>query len=65
MVGQQGFAWPPEDDFVKHFAADVDPATARVMHAVQQPPRLVPNGAACPQYRGQAATLMPCAAVSG
>jgi len=27
----------PEDDFVKHFAADVDPVRARVMHAVQQP----------------------------
>ncbi len=27
----------PEDDFVKHFATDVDPVRARVMHAVQQP----------------------------
>jgi pimeloyl-ACP methyl ester carboxylesterase len=34
----QGFAWMPEDDFVGHFAADVDPVTARVMHAAQQPP---------------------------
>jgi pimeloyl-ACP methyl ester carboxylesterase len=33
----QGFGWLPEDDFVSHFAADVDPARARVMHAVQQP----------------------------
>ncbi len=32
-----GFAWLPEDDFVGHFAADVDPAQAKVMHAVQQP----------------------------
>ena len=32
-----GFAWLPEEDFVQHFAADVDPAKARVMHAVQQP----------------------------
>jgi pimeloyl-ACP methyl ester carboxylesterase len=32
-----GFAWLPEDDFVGHFAADVDPVQARVMHAVQQP----------------------------
>lgn len=32
-----GFAWLPEDDFVKHFAADVDPAKAKVMYAVQQP----------------------------
>jgi pimeloyl-ACP methyl ester carboxylesterase len=31
------FAWLPEDDFVNHFAADVDPSKARVMHAVQQP----------------------------
>jgi pimeloyl-ACP methyl ester carboxylesterase len=35
-VDEQGFAWIPEDDFVNHFAADVDPARARVMHAVQQ-----------------------------
>ena len=34
---KQGFAWVPEDDFVNHFAADVDPATARILHAVQQP----------------------------
>ncbi len=33
----QGFAWLPEEDFVKHFAADVDPVRARVMCAVQQP----------------------------
>jgi pimeloyl-ACP methyl ester carboxylesterase len=33
----QGFAWLPEDDFVHHFAADVEPAKARAMHAVQQP----------------------------
>jgi pimeloyl-ACP methyl ester carboxylesterase len=33
----QGFAWLPEDDFVNHFAADVAPAKAREMHAVQQP----------------------------
>jgi pimeloyl-ACP methyl ester carboxylesterase len=36
-IDEQGFAWLPEDDFVKHFAADVDPSKARVMHAVQQP----------------------------
>ena len=35
-VDEQGFAWIPEDDFVNHFAADVDPVRARVMHAVQQ-----------------------------
>jgi pimeloyl-ACP methyl ester carboxylesterase len=31
-----GFAWLSEDDFVGHFAADVDPVQARVMYAVQQ-----------------------------
>ena len=31
-----GFGWLSEDDFVNHFAADVEPATARVMYAVQQ-----------------------------
>jgi len=36
-IDKQGFAWLPEDDFVHHFAADVDPVKARVMHAVQQP----------------------------
>jgi len=36
-IDEQGFAWLPEDDFVNHFAADVDPHQASVMHAVQQP----------------------------
>ena len=36
-IDDQGFAWLPQDDFVGHFAADVDPVQARVMHAVQQP----------------------------
>jgi pimeloyl-ACP methyl ester carboxylesterase len=36
-VDKQGFGWVPEDDFVNHFAADVDPAQAKVMFAVQQP----------------------------
>jgi pimeloyl-ACP methyl ester carboxylesterase len=36
-IDQQGFAWLPEDDFVHHFAADVDPVKAKVMYAVQQP----------------------------
>ncbi|HWE12793.1 MAG TPA: alpha/beta hydrolase [Solirubrobacteraceae bacterium] len=36
IVDEQGFAWLPEEDFVAHFASDVDPAKARVMHAVQQ-----------------------------
>ena len=36
-IDKQGFAWLPEDDFVNHFAADVDPVKAKVMYAVQQP----------------------------
>src|SRR5262249_4192401 len=36
-MATQGSAWIPEDDFVTPFAADVDPAQAKVMHAVQQP----------------------------
>jgi pimeloyl-ACP methyl ester carboxylesterase len=35
-VDEQGFGWLPEEDFVGHFAADVEPARARVMYAVQQ-----------------------------
>ena len=35
-IDKLGFAWLPQDDFVKHFAADVDPTKARVMYAVQQ-----------------------------
>jgi pimeloyl-ACP methyl ester carboxylesterase len=37
IIDKQGFAWIPEDDFVHHFAADVDPVKAKVMFAVQQP----------------------------
>jgi pimeloyl-ACP methyl ester carboxylesterase len=37
IIDKQGFAWLPEDDFVNHFAADVDPVKAKVMYAVQQP----------------------------
>jgi pimeloyl-ACP methyl ester carboxylesterase len=36
-VDKQGFGWLPEDDFVNHFADDVDPIKAKVMYAVQQP----------------------------
>jgi pimeloyl-ACP methyl ester carboxylesterase len=32
----RGFGWLSEEDFVEHFAADVAPARARVMWAVQQ-----------------------------
>jgi pimeloyl-ACP methyl ester carboxylesterase len=33
----RGFNWLSEDDFVQHFAGDVDPVQAKVMYAVQQP----------------------------
>ena len=36
-IDQQGFAWLPEDDYVGHFAADVNSVKAKAMHAVQQP----------------------------
>src|ERR1700722_9060449 len=36
-IDDQGFAWIPEDDFINHFAGDVDPIKAKVLHAVQQP----------------------------
>lgn len=32
-----GYGWLPQDDFVNHFAADVDPVWANAMWAVQQP----------------------------
>ena len=37
QIDDRGFAWLPQDDFVNHFAADVDPVKANVMYAVQQP----------------------------
>ena len=37
VTDAHGFGWLPEDDFVHHFAGDVDPVRARVMYAVQQP----------------------------
>ena len=36
FTDKQGFGWLSEDDFVSHFAADVDPVKAKVMYAVQQ-----------------------------
>jgi pimeloyl-ACP methyl ester carboxylesterase len=36
FTDKQGFGWLSEDDFVNHFAADVDPTKAKVMYAVQQ-----------------------------
>jgi pimeloyl-ACP methyl ester carboxylesterase len=32
----RGFGWLSEDDFVNHFAADLEPTQARVLYAVQQ-----------------------------
>jgi pimeloyl-ACP methyl ester carboxylesterase len=37
VVDDRGFVWLAEEDFVNHFAADVDPVKAKVMYAVQQP----------------------------
>jgi pimeloyl-ACP methyl ester carboxylesterase len=37
VTDKQGFGWLPVDDFVRHFAGDVDPVKAKVMYAVQQP----------------------------
>jgi pimeloyl-ACP methyl ester carboxylesterase len=36
IVDQQGFGWLPQEDFVAHFAGDVDPVKANVLYAVQQ-----------------------------
>jgi hypothetical protein len=37
FIDEQGFVWLTEDDFVNHFAGDVDPVKATVLYAVQQP----------------------------
>jgi pimeloyl-ACP methyl ester carboxylesterase len=37
FTDSRGFGWLSEDDFVGHFAADVDATWARVMYATQQP----------------------------
>src|SRR5690348_15815279 len=37
FVDEKGFVWLTEDDFVNHFAGDVDPVMAKVLYAVQQP----------------------------
>jgi pimeloyl-ACP methyl ester carboxylesterase len=36
IVDEQGFAWLPREDFVTHFASDVERSRANVMWAVQQ-----------------------------
>lgn len=43
-VDAQGFAWLPQTDFVKYFAADVERDRANVMYAVQQPLSLAALG---------------------
>jgi pimeloyl-ACP methyl ester carboxylesterase len=37
FTDSRSFGWLSEDDFVDHFAADIDPIWSRVMYAVQQP----------------------------
>jgi hypothetical protein len=37
FTDSHGFGWLSEDDFVNHFAGDVDPVEAKAMYAVQQP----------------------------
>jgi pimeloyl-ACP methyl ester carboxylesterase len=37
FIDDEDFVWLTEDDFVNHFAGDVDPITAKVLYAVQQP----------------------------
>jgi pimeloyl-ACP methyl ester carboxylesterase len=37
ITDAQGFLWLPEDDFLNHFAPDVDSVKSHVMYAVQQP----------------------------
>src|SRR5690349_12953489 len=37
FTDSRGFGWLSEDDFVDHFAGDLEPTQARVLYAVQQP----------------------------
>ena len=36
FTDSRGYGWLSEDDFVSHFAGDVEPTRARVLYAVQQ-----------------------------
>src|SRR6202043_2113901 len=36
FTDSRGFGWLSEDDFVNHFAGDLEPTRARVLYAVQQ-----------------------------
>src|SRR6267154_3631819 len=37
FVDEEGFVWLTEDDFVNHFAGDVDPVAEKVLKAVKKP----------------------------
>jgi pimeloyl-ACP methyl ester carboxylesterase len=37
FTDSRGYGWLSEDDFVDHFAGDLDPSRARALYAVQQP----------------------------
>jgi pimeloyl-ACP methyl ester carboxylesterase len=37
FTDSRGFGWLSEEDFVNHFAGDLEPTRARVLYAVQQP----------------------------
>jgi len=37
FTDSRGYGWLSEDDFVNHFAGDVEPTQARVLYAAQQP----------------------------
>ena len=37
FTDSRGYGWLSEEDFVNHFAGDLDPTRARVLYAVQQP----------------------------
>lgn len=43
-IDENGFAYLSEDDFVHHFAADVDPVDAEVMFATQKPAAIASLG---------------------
>jgi pimeloyl-ACP methyl ester carboxylesterase len=53
FVDARGSCWIPEDDYVDHLAADVDPVCARVMYAAQQalPSSLVVDHMGYPAWR--------------
>lgn len=55
ITDTNGYAFLPEDDFLGHFASDVDPVRARVMHATQQPIALAALGEviSVPAWRSQ------------